>query len=536
MVKIIFSISILTSGYSFSQIWPKYYSQQNSHDFTSDIIESYDKGYLICGNYYTYSGPNYIQNTWIIKTDVNGNILWDKIINGGDNAIITSSIEETSDGNILTCGSIWTQGGGFDPYVMKLNACGLIEWCKVFTGSTNESTWAQDILETDSGEIIILVNQFTGNNAVHLFLLNNNGSFLWKKPFCSGYIYPDSDHPVGKKMIITANNKYLISGYVYWENPWGPNGTVFIRPLFLIVDSLGNENLLLPFGLHDTIYGTADNTLELNDSTFIGIGSYWTNQENVEPLFMLYNEMGDEIAFKVLSAAELDSTLIGGSFQNSFLLDTSLYSGGVFKFEANQGYPILEDKLKLNINVFDLTSMFTKIYTNYSDPYSLNKTKINKLLSNATLKEPGNWDITLSKLNLSLNFDTIDPGNYSYDSLCQPGPPQSGFIFLDDCDIITGTDIPSPEEYYSFIATIPITAFPNPAETEINLAFQNTDHHNNMLLECFNIYGQQVHTEMIWKGQQELRIDIRNWTGGIYNVVVISNNNVAGQYRFVKYK
>jgi len=534
ILKVIFSISILTSGQSFSQIWPKYYSQPNSHDFSNDIVEAYDKGYIICGNYYTYNGSDYIQNSWLIKTDVNGNVLWDKIIIGGDNVVMTNAVEPTTDGGMLTCGSIWSASGNYDPYVMKINACGDKEWCKIFAGSTNVSTWAQDILENDSGEIIVLINQYTGNNAVHLFLLCNDGAFLWKKPYCTGSIYPDSDHPIGTKMIITSSNKYLISGYVYWENPWGPNGTVYIRPLFLVVNSDGNENLVLPFGLQDTIYGTADCSLELNDNTFLGIGSYWTNQENVEPLFMQYNENGDEMAFEILSAEELDSTLIGGSFQNSILLDTSLYSGGVFKFAENQGYPIVEDKLKLSLEVFDLTSMFTKIYLNFSDPYVLNKTIDDKLLSNSTFKEPGNWDITLSKLNLNLEFDTIDPGNYTYDSLCQSGPPQSGFIFLDDCDIITGTDIPSPEEYYSFIATIPVTAYPNPAETEITLAFQNTDHHNNMLLECYNIYGQQVHTEKIWKGQQEKRIDLRRWAKGLYFAVVKSEGKVAGTGRFVR--
>jgi hypothetical protein len=156
----------------------------------------------------------------------------------------------------------------------------------------------------------------------------------------------------------------------------------------------------------------------------------------------------------------------------------------------------------------------------------------NKILSNSSFFEPG-VDIVLSKLNLNLEYDTAYNGNFTYDSLCQPGPPQSGFIYLDDCDIITATEMPSPEEYYSSIAAIPITAYPNPAETEITLAFQNTEHHNNMLLECYNIYGQKVHSEKIYKGQQQTKLNMNSWNNGLYIAVIKSNGKVAGKSRFV---
>jgi len=54
-----------------------------------------------------------------------------------------------------------------------------------------------------------------------------------------------------------------------------------------------------------------------------------------------------------------------------------------------------------------------------------------------------------------------------------------------------------------------------------------------MQLECFNIYGQQVHTEKIWKGQQETRIDLNGWAKGLYFAVVKSEGKVAGTGRFV---
>lgn len=40
------------------------------------INESYDKGYLLLGNF----GANYSKDNWLIKTDINGEIFWEKTI------------------------------------------------------------------------------------------------------------------------------------------------------------------------------------------------------------------------------------------------------------------------------------------------------------------------------------------------------------------------------------------------------------------------------------------------------------------------
>jgi hypothetical protein len=78
-----------------------------------------------------------------------------------------------------------------------------------------------------------------------------------------------------------------------------------------------------------------------------------------------------------------------------------------------------------------------------------------------------------------------------------------------------------------------ISAFPNPAETEITLAFQNTEHHNNQLLLCYNIYGQKVHSEKIYKGQQQTRLNISGWSKGIYLAIIRNNQSITGQSRFI---
>jgi hypothetical protein len=545
---ILLTVSFICS-ISLSQTWPKYYTQTDSYDYTYDIMETYDKGYMICGNFYTYDGSEYKAWSWLIKTDINGNIQWDKVIEGGDDVVISNAVEQTSDGGILTCGSIWTNAGAYDPFMMKLNACGEKEWCKIFTGSVSESTWFEDIKVTPSGEIIVLAVQFEEWKTMHLFKFSDEGDFLWKKAYCDGDIYSGAFLPQGKSITLISEGRCIISAEVYWEDPWNPGGPAGIRPLFVMVDSLGNEEWVLPFGLQDTIYGQGYTIYEINNNKFIGVAVKWIDQSStsiaseyliescnskylaLKNILIDFDSTGYVYQYLIIENEVINPSYTKGVANVFERIDSVYVMGGLFG-DQNGGNPA---EIILDTNVFNnLTVLDYYLHLNENEPYSAIKSFDKKILSNSSFFEPG-VDIVLSKLNLNLEYDTAYPGNYTYDSLCTtPGLPQNGFIYLDECDIITGEEIPSPEDYYSFIATIPITAYPNPAETEINLAFQNTEHHTNMMLECYNIYGQNVHSEKIWKGQQKTTIDLSNWAKGLYFAVVKSEGKVAGTGRFVR--
>jgi hypothetical protein len=526
---------IIVPNLMMAQAWPKYYSKNNSYAYSDDVIEMYDKGYLICGNFYTYSGNIFKQWSWFIKTDVNGIILWDKIIEGGDEILRTNAISQTTDGGILTCGSIFS--GAYYPYVMKLNSCGEKEWCKIFGGSPNNNPWAQDILETSSGEIMILLNQWGiySKEDLYVFKLSSGGDVLWKKPICSGFNYPESAIAVGSSLIETSTNKILVSGRAYWENPWNPGGTKILRPIFVMTKSDGDEEWVYPFGLQDTLYGNASKAIQVGENTFIGVGAEWPNAASRNMWIMQFDGSGNEVNSKVLDASIIDSAFIKGYLTTIQKIGDVFYFGGDIGPSIQSYNHVVEFSTDTNLFISDFTIYDVKIHDNTEIPFSSASTYDNKLLSNPTYNGNINLEIILSKLNLNLQYDTAYPGTYTYDSLCTtPGLPQSGFIFLDDCDIITGTDIPSPEEYYASVQTIVVTAYPNPAETEITLAFQNTEHHNNMLLECYNLFGQRVHSEKVYKGQQKTKLSTEHWQSGLYIAVVKSEGRVAGQVRFVK--
>ena len=100
MKKIIFLIISIyylnISGYG--QEWIRIYGQ-GLNAISWDVKEDYDRGFDIAGmvNNYTYA--------WLIKTDINGNMLWNQRFGDGNYLIEAENVEKTNDGGYILCGT-----------------------------------------------------------------------------------------------------------------------------------------------------------------------------------------------------------------------------------------------------------------------------------------------------------------------------------------------------------------------------------------------------------------------------------------------
>ncbi|MCF8235704.1 MAG: hypothetical protein K9G67_13560, partial [Bacteroidales bacterium] len=110
-----------------AQNWPKVIDeyQNNSFEFGRKITESYDKGYLILAD--IYNPYPFLEYMWIIKTDINGNLLWNKKYGNGEDEFAMSEFEKCPDGGLIGIGQTSKYDSQSDPIVIKLNACMQIE-------------------------------------------------------------------------------------------------------------------------------------------------------------------------------------------------------------------------------------------------------------------------------------------------------------------------------------------------------------------------------------------------------------------------
>jgi hypothetical protein len=524
-ILLLFIACYLISINVFSQEekWVKYIGLPNRDEYGHGLIEYYDNSYFIVG---AIVDQDYTKG-WSIKSDINGSILWDKALTHYQSDLSSRAVALDENGNTYVCGVIWSDYIGNWPIVMKFNACGEKQWCRILKDEQYDHGAGVDIKINENGEIIILTWLFLDeySDLVFLFGLDDNGNVLWEKPYASQSSYSWIRYPLPYRLLI-SNNEYYIAGSCYWPYP-DDTTHWYLRPMFIGIDSLFYEKWMIPFYALDSIFGQAYNLTKLNDSIFIGVGDRWLDNDSKNSIFMYFDSEGQELGYTQMPNASIGPDIIANVARGVVQVNDSLLMSLSVWSDTPEG--------KLGFFVFDTTG---SIFNLHEDIYcataeDLIKTFDGNYVAIANVNSP-DPNIYLTKFDENLNPVPFDTNTYTYDSLC-PEPIQSGTIDLSDCLVWTGAEeIPSPEEYYSFIATIPINAYPNPAETEITLAFENTEHHSNMLLECYNIYGQKVHSEKIWKGQQQTKLVVSGWGKGLYFAVVKSNGKVAGQCRFVR--
>jgi len=79
-----------------------------------------------------------------------------------------------------------------------------------------------------------------------------------------------------------------------------------------------------------------------------------------------------------------------------------------------------------------------------------------------------------------------------------------------------------------------LKAFPNPVkEGKVTFEFENTDHHRNMELRIYNIFGIEIKRQHVYRSQQTTEMDVTAWPAGIYLAVIFSNGGAVGRVKFV---
>ena len=531
---------------SFSQKWEHTIGVPYLDEESRRLIEHYDKGYLITGS---YTGGYDDHHGWLIKTDINGEVLWDKSIGVNPDQVLIDKTVYDGQGNIYIFGTIVQEIEGNWPLVIKLNACGEKQWCRLLNITGYEYGTFYDAILLDNGDLLGLANMPDEEqyDMVWLFRISPDGDYIWRKSYASVENHPLFEMRLGSR-IQKFGDIYIISGYVYSPHPDYPTISS-IRPMFIGIDSLFNEQWVLVFGMIDNMKGKALTSIPINDSLFMGVGRYryiGATGQTKDAWAMFYNDEGEQVGQQVFTTDQFGPGVSESTFYEIERVNDSIFlatAGFYYNGESDAHGEILFDTAGVvyNFEIRDIVDGTPHISKTFDGKYAI---------ATSTLYDNLTWDIVFYKINENLEQDTVYPGIYNYDSLCPDLPIQSGVIDLTGCDIITGLEeIPSLEDYNNRKNTIVITAYPNPTtDGEIRFVYGNTEFLEPDLpyfdrlsmakgrqphLAIFNIVGEKVYEEGVYRYQEESTINVQSWETGMYFAVVYSNGKPVGKCKFV---
>jgi hypothetical protein len=518
-----------------AQTWDRIFGYSKRNEVFLNLNESYDGGYFVLGGFHFYPDTR----GWVIKTDINGNLLYDISIGTGtglSQGNYPGHIEPTSDGGFIVCGSHdrWTLN---DIGVTKHDACGDLEWCKIFrTDGPDMFDWGRKILQLPDGGYIMLTQGYasnTNNTKIHLFRFDSSGEVIWIEPYALTATHPYIENNGAYDLLINASGDYFMSGFCYWCDDsvatGGWNNPCRLKALTLKADSSRAEQWVSVF--RDTLrdqYSSSRFSTEQNGKFYIG-ANYRINGEF--PVMLLINDILGNFIYDTLPQIPD----IGEKWAEGYLVDPVFTSDG-----RMYAHSLMADSTNFYPGWFSLHELDslggwhnTFLHPNAHYYGRMIKTSDDKLLAGAVVGSELNQDIILMKFNTSLEYDSIYTAPRVYDYLC-PDPIVSKTIDLTDCEVIVNVeDIPTRKEYNARISLIPITPAPNPAKDYVRFLLENTEHHKNIRVVYYDIYGRQMAEILVNSGVNETGLSISGWRHGLYMAVVYSGNKQMGKARFV---
>ncbi len=233
-------------GYGSSDIWLVKVNQEGLEewqytfggadgDWGMSVEQTMDDGFIVVGHTLSFGAGFY--DIYMVKTDAFGNEEWHQTF-GGTEEDFGYSVLQTSEGGYVVLGFTVSFGSGSrDVWLIKTDAQGNMEWDKTFGGSASDV--GEDIKETTDGGYIITGYTESNSNGLYDVLLiktDSNGNEIWSKNI------GDGNYESGSSVAQTHDGGYIITGYTI---SYG-NGA---KDIWLVkTDNAGNEEWNYTFG------------------------------------------------------------------------------------------------------------------------------------------------------------------------------------------------------------------------------------------------------------------------------------------------
>lgn len=198
-----FDIWLIKTDSSGNEVWNSTFGGA-SQDMGLGVVWTSD-GYVVVGRTLSFSVGYPGDDLWLIKTDLNGNHVWNRTY-GASNNDIGHHLKQTPDGGFIIAGQSTSLGNPYDAWLIKTDSEGYEEWSNTYGGSDHETANSVD-LTSDGGYIFTGYGpNATGSDSIWLVKTDSDGNHEWNRT------YIDDIRSEGHSVIAVDDGEYVVAG------------------------------------------------------------------------------------------------------------------------------------------------------------------------------------------------------------------------------------------------------------------------------------------------------------------------------------
>jgi len=237
--------------------WAQTYGGINS-EMARSVIQTSDGGYLLAGETDSFGAGR--RDFWLVKTDGDGNMEWNKTYGGGGHDHAFSAVQ-TTDGGYASTGRTNSFGAGNgDFWLVKVDSSGNHEWNKTYGGAGPEAS--RCVIETSDGGYALagFTQSFgAGSDDFWLVKVDSSGNHEWNKT------YGGANADAARSVVETSDGGFILTGETASFGAGGDD-------CWLVkVDSSGNHEWNKTYG--GALAENAFSVVETGDGGFALAGS-----------------------------------------------------------------------------------------------------------------------------------------------------------------------------------------------------------------------------------------------------------------------
>ncbi|UCD36886.1 MAG: hypothetical protein JSW54_08575 [Fidelibacterota bacterium] len=188
------------------EVWSRTYGG-DADDWGYTVQQSADSGYMLVGS--THSSGAGEADIWLVKTDPDGVIEWEQTFGGAEHDY-GYFVQQATDGGYILAGETYSQGrGASDVHVIKSDREGNLLWEQTFGDSADDLGYA--LCETsDRGFLITGFTSIPGSGQEDLWVIRIDGAggMQWER------IYDTSFGGVGRSIQQTTDGNFAAAGFL----------------------------------------------------------------------------------------------------------------------------------------------------------------------------------------------------------------------------------------------------------------------------------------------------------------------------------